>query len=612
MVYPRDIIERLRSHFPLSELIGRRVALKKHGREHTGLCPFHAEKSPSFTVSDAKGFFHCFGCAAHGDAIEFVKRYERLTYREAVEKLAREAGITLPAFSRESVEKAEQEKGLIEAMEAACAWFESNLQAQNQLAVRDYVRERGIAPETQSRFRMGFAPDARDGLKTHLTKTGFPEALLLEAGLIAKPESGAAYDRFRARLMFPIRNTQGRVIAFGGRLIGNSTVNAAKHLPKYLNSPETPLFKKGEVLFNLDQAGPAARDKGEIVIVEGYMDAVMMAQAGFHHTVATLGTAVTPEHVQKLWHYAPEPVLCLDGDAAGKRAMMRAGEMALPLLKPGYSLRFALLPKGEDPDSLIRSHQEAALAFALQEARGLSETLWRHFSEQVKQTAEARAALEHTLMGLCEKIGNTTVKSHYRAYFRRQIWQKTTGKPGKGKDVKRLRSVEVERLPHSSAIDIRQRSVRHLLKLSLLQPGLLGMGEVEEALSRIDCASAPLDGLREAMLDAAHVPGTHEPAGLYDFLEARGFSHAVTSLLRDESVIVPRNVADSPNVALKAWRQVIEGEQAASLEAEYRALEGTMSHGADEEALSRLMELQSQIKELKAKQRRDLLDSAED
>ncbi|MDE3016717.1 MAG: DNA primase, partial [Pseudomonadota bacterium] len=347
MRFPPSFIERLRSHFLMSEVVGRRVPLKKHGREYQALCPFHNEKSPSFTVNDEKGFYHCFGCGAHGDAIEFIRRFERLSYPETIETLAREAGIPLPEISPEQERKIEAEKTLYDVLEAACRWFEKQLLSPGGGIARDYLEKRGLKPETLRAFRIGYAPDGRAALYNHLLQAGFSRELQAEAGLIIIPEGGGdPYDRFRSRVIFPIRNAKGQAVAFGGRLIATDT---GKNIPKYLNSPETPLFKKGEMLYNLDLARKPAREDNLAVVMEGYVDVVSVTQAGMPYALATLGTAVSPEHLRLLWQLAKEPVMCLDGDAAGKRAMLRAAEVALPLLKPGYSLRFALLPGGEDP-----------------------------------------------------------------------------------------------------------------------------------------------------------------------------------------------------------------------------------------------------------------------
>jgi DNA primase len=598
MALPPAFLDRLRSHFLLSELIGRRMPLKKHGREYMGLCPFHGEKTPSFTVNNEKGFFHCFGCAAHGDAIEFVKRYDRLEWREAVEKLAREAGLELPAYSREHAETAARQKQLIDATEAAAAWFERQLVGNGGLGARDYLHGRGLTPDTWRRFRLGYAPDSREGLKKHLLAEGFNEAQLVEAGLIIKSDSGATYDRFRARIIFPIRNPAGKVIAFGGRLMGD----AAPNLPKYLNSPETPLFHKGEMLFNLDLAGAPAREKSEIVIVEGYMDVIAMAQAGVVNAVATLGTAVTEAHLTKLWHYAPEPVLCLDGDNAGKRAMTRASELVLPLLKPGNALRFAVLPRGEDPDSLIRNHGVDALRETVRAAQSLPDVLWRQWSAQAAATPDAQAKLEHTVMQLAGRIGDPTVREHYKAFFKRQLWQKPPDARSNAKDGQRhQRPSQREAAPRGVAPDARLKTVRQLLKLLLLQPQLLRRHEVEEHVARMDCVNATLGQLRQALLDWAMEDRNDDASAVQALLNESGFAHAVASLLRDEGLMIPRTAHDNPADARRVWQQLVDSQTLHSLEAEYRALEQGLHHSMDEAALERMLEAQRQLKEFKQK-----------
>ena len=358
MRFPPEFLDRLRNHLPISEVIGKRVPIRRHGREFQALCPFHKEKSPSFTVNDEKGFFHCFGCAAHGDAIGFIMNFEGVTYPEAVERLAIEAGLPVPKMTREAEESERKRHTLEDAVALAARWFAEQLATPAGTEARDYLRDRGLSAETIEQFGVGFAPNLREALKAALIRQGLPEAMLVEAGLLSVPDSGAPYDRFRGRLMFPIKNAQGKIVAFGGRILASAETNRTA---KYLNSPETPLFKKGELLFAYDVAARLARDAGTIIVAEGYMDVIALHQAGFTHAVAPLGTAITEAQLRLLWRAASEPTLCLDGDAAGQRAMQRAAELALPLLKPGFGLKFAVLPAGEDPDSLIRKSGSAAL-----------------------------------------------------------------------------------------------------------------------------------------------------------------------------------------------------------------------------------------------------------
>ncbi|MGE0753901.1 MAG: DNA primase [Alphaproteobacteria bacterium] len=395
MRFPPSFIERLRQHFVMSDVVGRRIPLKQFGREYKACCPFHQEKTPSFTVNNEKGFFHCFGCGVHGDAIEFVRRYERLTYPEAIEKLAAEGGLALPERSPLEEKKARAEKTLFDVLEAACAWYEQQLSSSGGTVARDYLEKRGLRPETIRTFRIGYAPNEPRLLYNHLKQAGFNDQLQAEAGLISMRDESSVYDRFRGRVIFPIRSGRGKVIAFGGRLL---QAGSNPNLPKYLNSPETPLFKKREMLFNLDLAKTPAREHNMLVVMEGYTDVVAAYQAGIHYSVATLGTAVTSDHLHLLWQLAKEPVICLDGDEAGKRAMRKTVELCMPLLAPGKSLRFAVLPAGEDPDSYISKNGKQGFERILAGSGRLSQTIWETYKAGFDLTLpEGRAALEDTL-----------------------------------------------------------------------------------------------------------------------------------------------------------------------------------------------------------------------
>ncbi len=588
MKFPPSFIERLRSHFLLSEVIGRRIPIKKHGREYQALCPFHNEKTPSFTVNDEKGFFHCFGCSAHGDAIEFIKRFERLTYPETIEALAREAGIPLPTVTPEERKRAEAEKTLYDVMEAACQWFERQLVASSGSMALDYLAKRGLKPETIRLFRAGFAPDTeRNALHQHLLKAGISQSLQAEAGVIIVPDSGVPYDRFRGRVIFPIRSASGRVVAFGGRLLCGDT---SRNLPKYLNSPETPLFKKGELLYNFDLAKRPARDANLAVVMEGYMDVVSTAQAGVPYALATLGTAITPEHLRLLWQLAKEPVICLDGDAAGARAMMRAAEVALPLLKPGYSLRFAMLPAGEDPDSYIQKHGKASFEKILMSSRRLSQVLWETLSPgHDLALPESRAALEDTLARLADKIANPTLKQHYLSYFRKQLWTKAPA-PAKAGQC----SDQVRQLALQQDVNGFEAAAGALLMQLLSFPPLLRKSQVEETVSHLDIRSAYLNRLRGALLSAAH-----EQDALLD--DRAAFVAYLQEQLQGELKTVPLKLPYpedlSLNDALALWNTALASYQIAHLEYEMKELQQTVGQTMDEAALSRLIEIQQQLQQ---------------
>jgi DNA primase len=409
MAIPPEFVEELRNRLSISQVVGRRVRLNKRGREHTGLCPFHNEKTPSFTVSDDKGFFHCFGCGAHGDVVGFVMRSEGLPFPEAVERLAREAGLEVPVSSPEERRKAEKQATLHGALEAAAKWFEAQLKAPAGRAGLDYFKRRGLRDDTIDRFRLGFAPDDRNALLEALKKQGISEELQIEGGLAKLPDDGrGAFGYFRGRVMFPITDRRGRVIAFGGRILDQGE-------PKYLNSPETPLFHKGRVLYGLAQAQAVVREKGDLVVCEGYMDVIALAEAGVGGAVAPLGTALTEDQILELWRLAPEPILCFDGDAAGQRAAARAIERALPLLAPGKSLRFAMLPPGDDPDSLVRRGGEGTMSEALAQARPLVDVIWdQEMAARPADTPERRAGLRQRLEERVRRIADRAVQEGYR------------------------------------------------------------------------------------------------------------------------------------------------------------------------------------------------------
>jgi len=589
MRFPPSLIERLRSHFLMSEVVGKRVPLKKHGREYQGLCPFHNEKTPSFTVNDEKGFYHCFGCGAHGDAIEFLRKYDRLSYPEAVETLARDAGIALPKPSEEEFRKVESDKTLYEVLDAACKWFEQQLSATSGMVARDYVEKRGLKPETIRNFRIGYAPDERNALYNHLLKAGFAQSLQAEAGLIGLTESSTPYDRFRGRVMFPIRNSAGKVIAFGGRLLATTTVS--KTLPKYLNSPETPVFKKGEILYNIDLAKKSAREGNMAVVMEGYMDVVSTTQAGISYAMATLGTAVTPEHLRLLWQMAKEPVVCLDGDTAGMRAMMRAAEVALPLLKPGYSLRFALLPKGEDPDTYIQKNGKASFEKILLMSHRLSQILWETLSPQYKSDLpEERAALENALKQLTDKIADPTVRSHYASYFRKLLWAKAPA----GTKVAPERSVHVEQmvLQHNTAA--MESLVQRMLTILIKFPELLHKSQIEETLSRLDIRSQHFDTVRNVLLGAA---------GHVDIDDRGAFTAYLHKQLHGqlpEPIKLPYKDSLNAEEAFVLWGETVSVYEVARLEFELKELQETVGQAMDDASYSRLVELQQSIQKAKA------------
>jgi DNA primase len=402
-----QFLDELRARTTLSAVIGPSVKLIKAGREFKACCPFHNEKTPSFTVNDEKGFYHCFGCGAHGDAIRFLTDHRGLQFMDAVKELAGKAGMEVPAPDPRERERQERSAGLHEVMEAASRWFVEQLDGVDGGPARAYLKERGISDAARRKFGFGFAPDARGKLRTALKSFG--EEKLVEAGLLIAPDDGKQpYDRFRGRLTYPVRDARGGCIAFSARILGAGE-------PKYLNSPDTPLFDKGRTLFNLDKAGPASRAARRIIVVEGQMDVIALDQAGIGEVVAPLGTAMTEAQLGLLWRLDAQPILCFDGDAAGQKASIRAALRALPHLGPERTLRFVALPAGQDPDDMVRSGGREAIEALLVTPEPLVERLWRHEVEVAPlDTPEARAGLKQRLVEHAQAIVDASVRQLYR------------------------------------------------------------------------------------------------------------------------------------------------------------------------------------------------------
>ena len=394
---PDSFIDELLARVDIVDVIERRVPLKKAGREWTACCPFHNERTPSFYVSPAKQFFHCFGCGAHGSAVKFLMDYERLEFPDAVEELAQTVGLTVPREGGRDAAPREDKTDLYALLDAAALWYEGEL-SRNPDA-QAYCRKRGLDAETIKRFRLGWAPAGYDGVIKALGNTPRRMELLNEAGMVASNERGSKYDRFRERLMFPILDRRGRVIAFGGRVL------SAEQSPKYLNSPETPLFHKGRELFALWQVKQANANLARIVVVEGYMDVIALHQAGLSIAVATLGTATTPEHTEVLFRAAPDVVFCFDGDRAGRAAAWKALDAALPRLRDGRQAYFLFLPDGEDPDSLVRKEGKAGFEQRIKDATPLSEYFFNELAHDVDTSSlDGRARLAERARPLIAKL----------------------------------------------------------------------------------------------------------------------------------------------------------------------------------------------------------------
>ncbi|WP_174292649.1 DNA primase [Sphingomonas bacterium] len=534
-------LDELRARTSLSALIGKTTKLQKAGREMRGCCPFHNEKTPSFYVNDDKGFYHCFGCSAHGDAIRWMTDQRGLPFIDAVKELAQAAGLEMPAMDRQAAEKQERAKGLHEAMADAAAWFAEQLNGLAGAEARGVLAKRGVSAETARAFGLGFAPDSRGKLRAALKDYGDP--LLIEAGLLIQVEGKEPYDRFRGRLMIPIRDPRGRVIAFGGRVIGEGE-------PKYLNSPDTPLFDKGRTLYNLDRAAPASRKANRVLVVEGYMDAIALAQAGIGEVVAPLGTALTEAQIERLWRLSDVPILCLDGDAAGQKAALRAAHRALPMLAPGKSLAFATLPEGQDPDDLVRAKGRGALEPLIAAAQPLVERLWQaELAAEPLDTPEQRAGLKRRLTDLAGTITDASVRGEYQADFRRRCDAQFAPPPRRPfvpfeKRPKGTKSWQPILPVSAAAKAVGAAGIDRVLAKAVLAGLIRHPAEIArhvEVLGSLRLADGALGRLFEAAVDLALEDrssggGALDSANLITILAKSGFDEVASDLLRADTM----------------------------------------------------------------------------
>ncbi|MBM1221163.1 DNA primase [Ponticoccus sp. SC2-23] len=509
MSLPPGFIDELRGRLSLGQVVGRKVMWdnRKSNQGKGDLwapCPFHQEKTASFHVDDRKGFYYCFGCHAKGDAFNFVQETENVSFMEAVEILAREAGMPVPRRDPEAQQKADRRTRLSDVMEQAVQHYRLQLRTAQAGSARDYLDGRGLDAAALERWEIGFAPDQRQGVLSALKAKGIDEALIVEAGLAARPDDGGpAYDRFRGRIIFPIRDSRGRAIALGGRAMD------ANARAKYLNSPETPLFDKGRSLYNHGPAREASGKNGPLVVAEGYMDTIALVEAGFAATVAPLGTAITAEQLQLMWRMSPEPVIALDGDTAGLRAAMRLIDLALPLLEAGRSLRFAIMPAGLDPDDVLRAQGAGAMRRIIEGAVPLVQLLWRRETEgKVFDSPERKAALDKALRDAIRVIPDPSLKSHYGQELKDLRWElfgkgrSTLRRGGRG-DWRRdppphpTAGTRASALAVGGAAEDRLRE-GVILAVLLRNPGLID--EFEAEIERMDCHDPDHATLRSAIL----------------------------------------------------------------------------------------------------------------
>jgi DNA primase len=618
--FPPQFLDQIRARVNVSSVVGRQVQWDRRKTQAAkgdfwACCPFHTEKSPSFHADDRKGRYHCFGCKASGDIFTFLVEKEGMSFPEAVERLAGDAGLPMPEISQADVEREKTKASLYDVMEMAAKLFQTELQSSHGAKARGYLADRDLSPAVQKDFGIGYAREDRSHLRNELAAKGVALEQMVEAGLVIVGDDNAVgYDRFRDRVMFPIRDARGRVIAFGGRALKADTP------AKYLNSPETPIFHKGDILYNFDKARSAAHQTQRLVAVEGYVDVIAMTRAGIAEAVAPLGTALTENQLGLLWRSVPEPILCFDGDSAGLKAAYRALDLALPLLAPGHSLRFAFLPDGQDPDDLLRSAGPEAVKNVVAEAAPMADVLWRRaLSENDRASPERRAAFERDVRALIGSIKDETVRKYYQddvkqrinslfrgpenQSFQRRAPYRSSGTSARFQSGKQPWEVAQSASPqlmaaagHAAAQSAVERRERMILLTVVNHPGLLhGLWDDFAAL---DLTTTVLDSLRTQILDTASSEEALEGAALKAHLLGRGFGPVLDRLEHqaknlNEWFLGP---AAAPDDARTGLRQMIAlHRKAVTLDRELKAAEAAFVREPTEENLNALVAVRDQL-----------------
>ena len=559
MSLPPGFLDELRNRVSLSSVVGRKVTwdLRKSNQAKGDMwapCPFHQEKSASFHVDDRKGFYYCFGCHAKGDALTFIKETDNLGFMEAVEVLAREAGMPMPARDPRAAQVADRRSQLAEVMEEAVKWFRLQLRTSAASDARAYLAKRGLSVEAQERWEIGFAPDARQGLYLALRQKGVADDLIVASGVCAKPDDGGApYDRFRGRIIFPIRDGRGRAISLGGRAMDPNA------RAKYLNGPETELFDKGRNLFNHAPAREAAGKGAPLVVAEGYMDVIALSEAGFKASVAPLGTAVTEDQLRLMWRISDEPIIALDGDTAGIRAALRVIDLALPLLEAGKGLRFAVMPGGMDPDDLIKAQGAGAMKAVLEGALPMVKLLWnREIEGKTFDSPERKAALDKSLRAHLKRIVDPSIRAHYGEdikQLRMELFGQSAraAKPfqpgmGRGRNPRFAQDGPVTPMPSTkgSLLATAPERVEEVLREAVILAALIFhpvlIRRFESVLERIELIGEGHEALRFQLLNGPDA----DAAALYEQIQAQAPAALDALLARPHVQIAPpvRNRAD--------------------------------------------------------------------
>lgn len=566
----RLFLEKLRSSISTSDFIGRFIKLRKYGHEYNGLCPFHNEKSPSFTVNDNKRFYHCFGCGAHGDVIKFIMEIKRIEFKEAIELLASEASIPIPVFTPRNQNSSDQD--LVEKLylinQEASLWFEKNLSQYNSSSIREYLKDRGIKEAFIKKFRLGYSNSDGNQLKEFLMNKGSSLEELMKSGIIAKTEKNSFYDRFRSRVIFPIFDYKGRVIAFGGRILQQHA-----HQAKYINSAESLIFNKSETLYGENFAKESARQKNRVILVEGYIDVIMMHQTGFEETVATLGTAITLNHLKKLWNLSKNLIIFLDNDVAGRKAMLKIAELAVESIKAGFNLKFAVTRLGKDPADLCNQVNYKEIDILLERAIPLSEMLWLEYKNLFirNNTPEEIAFLETNLNSLLNKIQDKTIKENFRLFFKERVWHEF-----RTKNKYKLPKIENNKI---NLLEIRDLSLRERLEWSLIVliarlPILLKKDDIFEEFSNFAFENQKLQKISSFIIEIflnniTYLENSILKEWIFKLLKEKVLEEDINLLYQDNSLFISKVILENQNTSSTFFKIIILKIEVINLQQEY-------------------------------------------
>ena len=561
--------DELREKVSIVDVVGAKVKLIRKGREYQACCPFHNEKTPSFTVNESKGFYHCFGCGAHGDIIKFEMEANNLSFMEAIEKLAEKAGLQVPRDSYAKPEEVEKRNSLYDIMELACKFFEKSLRMPDGVRALDYLAHRGFGDDIIQKFRLGYAPN-NNGLKTYLSSKGVNDKEMNELGLLTIPEDKTRrpHDFFRDRVMIPIMDKRGKVIAFGGRIMGDGQ-------PKYLNSPETPIFNKRRILYNLNYAKDAGYQEKKLIICEGYMDVIGMDKYGIHYAVAPLGTALTEEQIQEAWRVVDVPTCCFDGDLAGRRAAIRSVDRVLPILKAGNSLQYVFLTGAKDPDEFLKTLGREAFDKAISEVMPLKDLLWQKNVDNIEtSTPEQKALVEKNIKEEVAKIADETVRNYYIQEMQDKIYNEL----GKGASWRKRQQVIHEQTPepvyrrnyvpkarfnakntapiHQVAlatpkVHLDELVAKYVVSALVLYPNLVD--EYEEKIFNFNIKNQQLNSLLENIFEINQEEKIEDFSAMIDKLKERGLQKSVDELLEFKMLKIqnPNDVRMRENLDLR-------------------------------------------------------------